>query len=88
MTVEYLVLGIILILMGGMQIWLRRGLASRSEKGDKAGQQEQGDGRAVRPPLGAGRVRSGRVWEAWTAILGYVGIAFGIALIVMGLLGR
>jgi hypothetical protein len=35
-----------------------------------------------------GRVRSGRVWEGWTAIMGGVGIILGMVLIVLGVLGR
>ena len=31
--------------------------------------------------------RSNRVWTGWTGILGGVGIAFGIVLVVLGLLG-
>jgi hypothetical protein len=36
----------------------------------------------------SGRIRSGRTWEAWTAILGFLGVALGIALVVLGALGK
>jgi hypothetical protein len=88
MTVEYLVLGIVLILMGGIQIWLRHGPGSKE---DRQPTDEQG-GTEVRRNIpvapGGGRVRSGRAWEAWTAILGFVGIGVGIALVVLGVLGK
>ena len=32
--------------------------------------------------------RSNKAWTGWTAILGGVGIAVGIALIILGVLGR
>ena len=82
MRAEYLVLGIILILMGGVQIWLRHVL--RPKPGDD-GPGAQGERARV---AGAGRIRSGRAWEAWTAILGFVGVAVGIALVVIGVLGE
>ena len=78
MTVEYLVLGVVLLVMGVVQIWLRHGPGSKGlDDGDRAEE--------VRP---VGRIRGGRAWDAWTAVLGVVGIAVGIALIAMGVLGR
>jgi hypothetical protein len=77
-TVEYLVLGIILMVMGIVQVWLRHGPGSKNL-------------REERRPEGAsshGGLRSGRAWEAWTAVLGGVGIALGIVLVVLGALGR
>ena len=89
MTTEYVVLGILLILMGGIQIWLRHGPGApgsgAGEDGEESGQER---GRGVRPPLGAGRIRSGRAWEAWTAVLGFIGVGFGLVLVVLGALGR
>ena len=76
MTVEYIVLGVILILMGAGQIYLRH-----FSGGDDA--EGAGGGQASRRG-----VRSGRVWEGWTAILGLLGVAMGIALVVLGVLGR
>jgi hypothetical protein len=78
MTVEYIVLGAVLIVMGGVQIWLRHGPGSKVERDE---------GRAVEG-RSAGTIRSGRAWDAWTAVLGGVGIAVGIALAVVGALGR
>jgi hypothetical protein len=89
MTVEYLVLGIVLILMGGVQVWLRHGPGSKEDrrqaKVELGGEEAR---RGVLPPSGGGRIRSGRVWEAWTALLGFVGMGLGIALVVMGVLGK
>jgi hypothetical protein len=88
MTVEYLILGIVLMLMGAIQIWLRHGPGS---KADRPPTEEQGGGEARRDvPVtsGGGRVRSGRAWEAWTAILGFIGVGVGVALIVLGVLGK
>ena len=76
MTVEYIVLGVILILMGAGQIYLRH--FSGSDEGAETRRQV---------PSRRG-VRSGRIWEGWTAILGFLGLALGIALVVLGLLGR
>jgi hypothetical protein len=76
MTVEYIVLGVILILMGVGQIYLRH----------FAGGDEAAEGRRQVPSRRG--VRSGRVWESWTAILGFLGLALGIVLVVLGVLGR
>ncbi|MFH0917341.1 MAG: hypothetical protein V1912_12975 [bacterium] len=78
MTVEYLILGVVLLVMGVVQIWLRHGPGSK-DLSDEGGAEEVPS---------AARIRGGRAWEAWTAVLGVVGIAAGIALIVMGVLGR
>lgn len=88
MTTEYVVLGIVIILMGGVQIWLRHGPGSEQARKEGDGSERDEAGRTVAPPLGAGRLRSGRAWDAWTGILGFVGIVIGIVLLVMGLLGR
>jgi hypothetical protein len=76
MTVEYIVLGVILILMGSGQIYFRH--FAGGDDAEAAGR---------RSASGRG-VRSGRVWESWTAILGFLGVAMGIALVVLGVLGR
>ena len=76
MTVEYLVLGVILVLMGAVQIWLRHFAGSADE---------EGRGRPVPPRR---EVRSGKTWERWTGILGFLAVAMGIALVVLGVLGR
>jgi hypothetical protein len=77
-TVEYLLLGIVLIVMGVVQIWLRHGPGSK----DLREERRPGASRS------SGGLRGGRVWEAWTAILGGLGVALGIALVVLGALGR
>jgi hypothetical protein len=78
----YIVLGLVLIAMGAVQTWLRHGPWARQiEKAEKNGatQHAEGDGR--------GRLRSGRRWDAWTAVMGGVGIVFGLVLVVLGLTG-
>jgi hypothetical protein len=76
-TLEYVVLGVLLIGMGAVQTWLRHG--PDSEKVD-----EERLGTGVIP---GGRLRSGRRWEAWTAVMGGVGIILGIILVVLGVFG-
>ena len=88
MTVEYLVLGIVLMLMGGIQIWLRHGPGAKADRQSAEEQRGTEARRDVPVAPGGGRVRSGRAWEAWTAILGFVGIGVGIALVVLGVLGK
>jgi len=93
MTVEYLILGAVLVVMGVVQVWLRHGPGSK-DSGDEVrseGDRSEGDrseGDRSEEVRSAGKIRSGRAWEAWTAMLGGVGIVVGIALIVMGVLGR
>jgi hypothetical protein len=91
MTIEYIVLGAILILMGLIQTWLRHGPEGRKLKVEQdklvqrrlenAGPRDESDAaeRAAK--------RSRKLWTGWTAVLGGVGIAFGIVLIVLGILG-
>jgi hypothetical protein len=94
MTVGSLVLGAVLILMGCIQIWLRHGPASKAatSEDETLGAERRSQSRETRPSSasypGAGRIRSGRAWEAWTAILGFLGVALGIVLVVMGVLGK
>jgi hypothetical protein len=85
MTPEYLVLGIVLLLMGAIQIWLRHGPGARAATSDGDG---AGEGTGKPAYSRDGRIRSGRAWDAWTAILGFLGVALGIALVVLGALGK
>ena len=92
MTVEYIVLGAILIVMGLVQTWLRHGPEGRKLQ---VMQQELAERRLDNAAPGAdydaaakAEKRSRKMWSSWTAILGGVGIAFGVALIVLGLLGQ
>lgn len=81
MTVEYLVLGIVLVLMGAGQIWLRHGPGAK-EMEREAG---RGAGRTTSPVYpAAAPPRARRAWNAWTAVVGGIGIALGILLIVLG----
>jgi hypothetical protein len=77
MTVEYLVLGVVLIVLGAVQIYLRH--FSAIDDPDASGRRE------VRTRRGTS---GGRVWRGWTAILGVVCIGFGITFVVLGALGR
>ena len=79
MTKEYVVLGAVLIVMGIVQVWLRHGPGSKDLRG------EPGEGPRDRS---GGGLRSGRAWDAWTAVLGGIGIVAGVALVVIGVLGR
>lgn len=90
MTVEYVVLGAILIVMGVVQTWLRHGPEGRRLRAEQQAVSERRlenvseDQRdlAVRQAK-----RGGKAWNSWTAVLGGVGIAFGIVLVVLGVLG-
>ena len=78
MTVEYLVLGVLLVVMSAGQIYFRHFAGGPGE----GGAQQRGD-----VPTRSGKP-AGRAWRGWTAILGFLGAAMGVALIVLGVLGR
>jgi hypothetical protein len=90
MTVEYVVLGAVLIVMGVAQTWLRHGPEGRRLRAEQQAvaerrleniSDEQRD-------LAERQAKRGRkAWNSWTAVLGGVGIAFGIVLVVLGVLG-
>jgi len=87
MTVEYIVLGGVLIVMGVVQAWLRHGPGAKElDDADRSGLPPKSQG--AERQRSRGGARSGRAWESWTAILGGVGIAFGIVLVVLGVMGR
>ena len=88
MTVEYLILGAVLVVMGVVQVWLRHGPGSKDSGDEVRSEGDRSEGDRSEEVRSAGKIRSGRAWEAWTAMLGGVGIVVGIALIVMGVLGR
>jgi hypothetical protein len=91
MTIEYVVFGGILIVMGAMQIWLRHGpegrklqveqkeLSQRLLENAAPGSQHDAAARADK--------RRRRLWSSWTGVLGFIAIAFGIAMLVMGFIG-
>jgi hypothetical protein len=115
MTVEYVVLGAVLIVLGVVQAWLRHGpwgKELRAEQEEVAGRRaerakaaveaarraeaddgsDSDDDEAVAYPeydAVAAKVdkRAGKAWSAWTAILGPLSMAFGIVLLVLGILG-
>jgi len=93
MTTEYVVLGVILIVMGGVQTWLRHGPAG---KAIQAEQQELAKRRLEKAAeAGGGELdaaeraakRSGKAWSSWTAMLGGISVALGSVLVVLGVLG-
>jgi hypothetical protein len=87
MTVEYIFLGGLLIVMGAVQTWLRHGPGSKAlEEADRSRRPTAGQGTGQQPPRGG--VRSGRVWQSWTAVLGMVSIVLGLVLVVLGIMGR
>jgi uncharacterized membrane protein HdeD (DUF308 family) len=92
MTVEYIVLGALLIVMGGVQVWLRHGpggKALRADEGELAERRAKAIAAGETQPDAASRaaVRSGKAWNSWTAVLGIVAIVLGIVLVVFGVLG-
>lgn len=94
MTVEYIVLGALLIVMGGVQTWLRHGpagkaiqaeqrelAARRLENAESAGQGEMDAARRAAK-------RTNKAWSSWTAIVGGLSVILGIVLVIFGVLGR
>jgi|WetSurMetagenome_2_1015567.scaffolds.fasta_scaffold1879149_1 hypothetical protein len=77
MTVEYLVLGVVVLLVAVGQIYFRH--FAGSDDPETPGRRQV--------PTRSGKP-AGRFWEGWTAILGFIGAALAIALIVLGILGR
>jgi hypothetical protein len=91
MTVEYVVLGALIIVMSAVQIWLRHGPGGKALRAEQEAMSERRIANAAEEERDAAwkaAKRSGRLWNGWTAILGGVGIALGIALLVFGVLGR
>lgn len=85
MSAEYIVLGVLLIVMGALQTWLRHGPAAKAaclEQEALAKRRAAGDAAAKAERRGQ------KVWTSWTAILGGVSVALGIVLVVLGVLGR
>jgi hypothetical protein len=102
-TVEYVVAGPLLAIIGATQIWLKRGDASRAARhpgaagsvstsvlaaasDHDAGEAE--DPPAAQAPADAAEARKPPLWDLWTGILGYVAVALGIVVLVVGLLGK
>jgi hypothetical protein len=76
-TVEYIILGVIVLLMSAGQIYFRH--FAGNDDPDATGPRQV--------PTRSGKP-AGRFWEVWTAILGFIGAALAIVLIVLGILGR
>ena len=105
MIKEYVILGVVLVVMGAAQIWLRFGpwgkeqraaeetvakrrqeaarVSSEAGLGDEAG--EESDLPEKKPVY---TERGSKLWTKWTAILGPLGIVFGLTLLVLGLIGE
>ncbi|NLO27017.1 MAG: hypothetical protein GX113_02395 [Actinobacteria bacterium] len=88
MTTEYIVLGALLIVMGGVQTWLRHGAAGKVMQAE----QEQLAARRAEAMSEDGATRADRrskkAWTSWTAMLGGVSVVLGVVLVVLGVLGR
>ena len=78
MTVSYIILGVVVILVGVGQIYFRH--FAGGDSAEAAEMRRQSPTRRGTAP--------GRVGQAWTAIVGFIGIALGILLLVLGVLGR
>ncbi len=77
MMTEYVILGAVLVVMGAAQMWLRFGSwAKELKKTEKT----QEDGPVLTD-------RGTRLWNKWTAILGPLGMALGLALLIWGIVG-
>ncbi len=105
MTVEYVVLGAVLVVMGAVQLWLRYGPWAKEQKEVEAAlarrRAEKAKGSAGEGGVDADAMsaeeasetapvvlqRGSKVWTTWTAILGPLGIIFGLVLVVLGALG-
>ena len=101
MMTEYVVLGALLVIMGGVQMWLRWGpwakeqreadeaLAERRAEASAAegGAAEDGEeGTGASGKEQATLTPAGaRLWNKWTAILGPLGILLGLFLLLWGL---
>jgi hypothetical protein len=105
---EQIVLGAILVVMGGVQMWLRYGpwgkelqaeqqaLASRRAEAMAAAAAEDegvdadalsdtGDKKEAKRAV---TDRGSKLWNKWTAILGPLGILFGLGLMIWGIVGN
>jgi hypothetical protein len=87
--IEYMVLGGVLIIMGAVQVWLRWGPWGKEIKGQQQARAGAGSttGEAAKRGEQSGPVvvdRGAKLWNKWTGILGPLGIAFGVLLIIWG----
>jgi len=97
---EYVVLGALLVIMGGAQMWLRWGPWAREQQeaeqalaqrraeaaaAERAG--EEDDGASGGPDKQRARMTSAgsQLWNKWTAILGPLGILLGLFLLFWGI---
>jgi hypothetical protein len=76
-TVEYIVLGVVVLLMSAGQVYFRHFAGGDDPD---APERRQVPTRSGKP--------AGRFWQAWTAILGFIGAGLAVVLIVLGILGR
>ena len=105
MIKEYVILGVVLMVMGAVQIWLRFGPWAKQQKAAEeavakrrqevaraslgtAGDDEAGSEMDLPEKKPVYTERGSKLWTKWTAILGPLGIAFGVILLVLGLIGE
>ena len=105
MMKEQVILGAVLVVMGGVQMWLRWGpWAKEQQEAQQAlakrraeavgkvacGEETDNDAPAPEEAMFKGPVlmdRGSKLWTKWTAILGPLGIALGVALVIWGVVG-
>lgn len=90
MTTEYVVLGVLLIVMGGVQTYLRHGpggKAIRAEQEELARRRLETVSPENRDAVLKANKRAGKAWSSWTAVVGGVSVVLGIILVIFGVLG-
>jgi hypothetical protein len=92
MIVEYVVLGGVLVVMGAAQIWLRYGpWAKEQQEAERAVAKRRAERSAAVEADGAAdegpvlMARGSKLWNKWGTILGPLAIAFGLMLVIWGL---
>lgn len=78
-----------MVVMGAVQMWLRYGPWAKEQQAvDEALAKRRAEAeleRAAQEPVVTDR--GSKLWNKWTAILGPLGIALGLFLVVWGLVG-
>ncbi len=77
MMTEYVILGAVLLVMGAAQMWLRFGSWGKELKN---AEEKREDGAVIMD-------RGAKLWNKWTAILGPLAMALGLALLIWGIVG-
>jgi hypothetical protein len=87
-TVEYVVAGPMMMVLGATQVWLKRAAARDQARRAADAATPPGSEAQSEQPVGAETARKPPLWDAWTGILGYVAIVFGLVVLILGLLGK